>query len=266
MPYPYQNLAASLVATAPSPATSGTSVTVTATEGALFANPATAGAYPVTLWPDGTLPTALTAEIALVTAKSGDVLTITRAQESTTARSVATGWRIAASLTKAMMAESSGMLFPVSFTAFGLAITSLNFGSPNRCFTVVNAGTSAAVTKIGFHVVTSLGNIDVGVISCTGAPAEGIPVTRKASTGSIACPAAGYAEVSLAVTINRGDHFALANDTGTANFLSCNSGNYGSNFFKGMSGFADGGAAFPIASTLSAWSPTPQRVPIMKGI
>lgn len=103
MPYPYQNLAASLVATAPSPATSGTSLVVTSGEGAIFADPATVGAYPVTLWPDGQLPTALNAEIALVTAKSGDTLTITRAQESTTARSVAVGWRVAASLTRAMM-------------------------------------------------------------------------------------------------------------------------------------------------------------------
>lgn len=93
---PIANFAASLVATAPSPATSGTTVTVTSGDGARFPDPATLGPYNVVMVPVGTAPEDFytDAEIARVTAKSGDTLTITRAQEGTTARSVATGWLI----------------------------------------------------------------------------------------------------------------------------------------------------------------------------
>jgi hypothetical protein len=87
---PLTNLAASLVATAPSPATSGTSLVVTTGEGALF--PTTAF-YAVAHDP-AVLPTSLTAEIVKVTARSTDTFTITRAQRGTTAKSIAVGWRI----------------------------------------------------------------------------------------------------------------------------------------------------------------------------
>ena len=93
----HTNLAVSLVATAPSPATSGTSLVVTTGEGANFPDPATTqfGPYNVLIWPAGTIPTKTNAEIVRVTAKSTDTLTITRAQESTTARTVVVGDQIA---------------------------------------------------------------------------------------------------------------------------------------------------------------------------
>lgn len=91
----HKNFALSLVAVAPTPATSGTSLTVTAGEGAGFP----AVPFNATLAPPSGVPTRANAEIVRVTARSGDVLTITRAQEGSTARSVQIGDLIAATIT-----------------------------------------------------------------------------------------------------------------------------------------------------------------------
>ena len=75
----YSNLAVSSVAAAPSPATSGTTLSVSAGHGARFPTVP----FNATVWPAGVLPDPTTAEIVRVTARSTDALTITRAQEST---------------------------------------------------------------------------------------------------------------------------------------------------------------------------------------
>lgn len=88
----HKNFAISTVATAPSPATSGTSLVVASGEGTLFP----AGQFNAVAWPaTDPNPTAANAEIVRVTARSTDTFTITRAQESTSAKSIAVGWNIA---------------------------------------------------------------------------------------------------------------------------------------------------------------------------
>jgi hypothetical protein len=92
---PYKNLALAIVATAPSPATSGTTLTLTAGQGAYLPTPPfNATAFDVKVY-----PTPANAEIVRVTAKAGDVLTIVRAQEGTTARAIVAGDAIAATFT-----------------------------------------------------------------------------------------------------------------------------------------------------------------------
>ena len=86
-----KNFAYSLVATAPSPATSGTSLVVTAGQGSYF--PATP--FDATIWPSGAQPLNTNAEIVRVTNVSTDTFTITRAQYGTTAQSIAVGYQIA---------------------------------------------------------------------------------------------------------------------------------------------------------------------------
>lgn len=90
-----KNLAVSSVATAPSPATSGTSLVVSSGEGSRF--PTTP--FNATVWPDGELSDPVNAEIVRVTGISTDTLTIVREQESTTARSIVVGDLIAATIT-----------------------------------------------------------------------------------------------------------------------------------------------------------------------
>lgn len=84
------NFATSLVATAPSPATSGPSLVVTAGEGVRFP----AVPFYATVHPKNFVPTLDNAEAVLVTARTTDTFTITRAQKGTTAKSIDTTFRI----------------------------------------------------------------------------------------------------------------------------------------------------------------------------
>ena len=91
----HKNFAISAVATAPSPASSGTSLVVTAGQGSRFPTPP----FNATVWPSGATPDPSNAEIVRVTAISTDTLTITRQAESTSARSIVVGDQIAATIT-----------------------------------------------------------------------------------------------------------------------------------------------------------------------
>ena len=71
------NMGYSLVATAPSPATSGTTLTVTTGEGGRFTAPTQC-----TIGPVGVVLTPANSEIVRVTNVAGDVLTITRTSEA----------------------------------------------------------------------------------------------------------------------------------------------------------------------------------------
>lgn len=85
-----KDFATALIQTAPSPATSGTSLVLASAMGVRFpAVPFNAVAHP-----DGQLPTLDNAERVTVTAVSTDTLTIVRAQGNTTAKSIAAGWRL----------------------------------------------------------------------------------------------------------------------------------------------------------------------------
>ncbi|RMD71943.1 MAG: hypothetical protein D6822_02170, partial [Cyanobacteria bacterium J149] len=92
---PKANLVKGSVAVAPSPASSGTTFEMANSEATNFPDPATDGAYNILFKPQNTSPTLSNAEIARVTAKSvgssNTTFTITRAQEGTSARSVAVG-------------------------------------------------------------------------------------------------------------------------------------------------------------------------------
>ena len=91
----HKNFAVSAVATAPSPATSGTSLVVTAAQGTRFP----AVPFNATIWPTGEQPDPSNAEIVRVTAIATDTLTIARAEEGSSARTVVVGDQIAATIT-----------------------------------------------------------------------------------------------------------------------------------------------------------------------
>lgn len=100
----HKNFAYSLVATAPAPADTGTSLVVTATEGANFPTPP----FNVTIWPTAVQPLKSNAEVATVTGVSGDTLTIIRAQEGSSARTVVVGDQIAATITDKSLTDTEG--------------------------------------------------------------------------------------------------------------------------------------------------------------
>lgn len=102
----HTNLAYALVATAPSPATSGTSLVVTAGFGSTLGTPP----FNMTVWATGVAPTASNAEIVRVTNISTDTLTITRTQEGTSARAIIIGDQIAVTATAKVFTDIENFL------------------------------------------------------------------------------------------------------------------------------------------------------------
>lgn len=99
-----KNFAYSTIATAPSPASSGTTIVVASGGGSLFPT----APFNATVWPVSSAPLASNAEIVRVTTKSTDTFTITRAQESSSARSIVVGDQIAATITKKTLTDIAG--------------------------------------------------------------------------------------------------------------------------------------------------------------
>lgn len=102
----HANFAYGTVLTAPSPATSGTSLVLQSGQGTLFPT----APFNIVIWPAGVAPLASNAEIARCTAKSTDTLTITRAQEGTSARAVVVGDQVAAAITKKTLTDIEASL------------------------------------------------------------------------------------------------------------------------------------------------------------
>lgn len=100
---PTKNFAITTVATAPSPASSGTTLVVATGDGAKFPAPSTDGAFNVIIFPEGEQPDASNAEIVRVTGRTTDTLTITRTQEGTSARTIGTGDIVMLGLTDKMI-------------------------------------------------------------------------------------------------------------------------------------------------------------------
>jgi hypothetical protein len=104
----HKNFAYSLVATAPSPATTGTSLIVTAAQGALFP----AVPFNLTVWPALSQPFSTNAEIVTVTAIATDTFTIVRQAEGTSARTIIIGDQVAATITQRTLNDGEGELAP----------------------------------------------------------------------------------------------------------------------------------------------------------
>jgi hypothetical protein len=100
----HKNFAVSAVATAPSPAASGTSLVVTAGEGTRFP----AVPFNAVVCPVNERPTPANAEVVRVTARSTDTLTITRAQEDSSARTIGVGDLIFAAITAKTLKDVEG--------------------------------------------------------------------------------------------------------------------------------------------------------------
>jgi len=106
VPDAHKNFAYSTVATAPSPGVSGTSLVVAAGDGVKFPTPP----FNVTIWPIGVIPLTTNAEIARCTAISTDTLTLARAQEGSSARTVIIGDQVAATITAKTLTDVENQL------------------------------------------------------------------------------------------------------------------------------------------------------------
>lgn len=143
-----KNFAYSLVATAPSPATSGTSLVVTAGQGSYFP----AAPFDATIWPAGVQPTNSNAEIVRVTAVSTDTFTITRAQYGTTAQSITAGYQIAQTVDAnllSQLAPLSGATFTGEVSVPDIKVTGLT-GATASSSRLVGTTTSGSPTTGSF--------------------------------------------------------------------------------------------------------------------
>lgn len=130
-----KNFAYGTVLTAPSPATSGTSLVLNSGQGALMP----AVPFPAVIGPIGVQPTAANAEIVTVTGIATDTLTIVRTAEGSSARTVIVGDQLAAVMTAELRSQStffdSKSATDQSFTLKGstdhIVQESLNVGSGN---------------------------------------------------------------------------------------------------------------------------------------
>ena len=134
------------VATAPSPAISGTTLTLAAD----FLNVAGSQLVPpynATVYPPGSSPTSANAETIRVTADTAGALTIVRAQEGTSAQAVAVGWVVenVASVKTFTDIEGSFVAAPAIFTATGANTwTPSTTGSALFAATLVGGGGGGA--------------------------------------------------------------------------------------------------------------------------
>lgn len=165
MPDLHTNFAVSLVATAPSPATTGTSLVVTAGQGTRFPDPG-AGAYNAIIWPAGELPTPANAEIVRITDVATDTLTITREQEGSSARTVVVGDQIAVSITKKSFTDienaiaarvfNSAVIGVANTTVVALTFDSERYDSDALHSTSSNTGRLTAPIAGKYHIGTSV--------------------------------------------------------------------------------------------------------------
>lgn len=195
-PDAHANLAYSTVLTAPSPATSGTSLVVQSGDGAKFP----AVPFNATVWPISQQPTTTNAEIVRVTNISTDTLTITRTQESTSARTIGVGDQIAATITKKTLTDIetltvggdlTGTLPNPTLAAVGSATGPLGTSTRTPAVTIDTKGRVTALTDQAI------------ALTATGDATGTLPgaLTLKNTGGGAAGPI-GDATHSSAVTVD----------------------------------------------------------------
>ena len=192
-----KNFAYSLVATAPSPATSGTSLVVTAGQGSYF--PSTP--FDATIWPAGVQPTNSNAEIIRVTAVATDTFTITRAQYGTTAQSIAVGYQIAQTVDANLLnqlAPLSGATFTGEVVVPDLKITGLT-GATASSSRLVGTTTSGPPVSGTFAVGDMVIDQTATIWFCTsaGTPGTWINVTANSLVVRSATATAGAGEFTI---------------------------------------------------------------------
>lgn len=156
----HKNFAYSTVATAPSPATSGTSLVVSSGDGAKFP----LIPFNATVWPVGVQPTTANAEIIRVTGISTDTFsTIVRAQEGTSARSIQVGDQISANITAKVLqdVETIGYLGyaqrTTTFTTSSTSATQITSLSATVTIPALSAYRAIKITGFGRDIFSGTG-------------------------------------------------------------------------------------------------------------
>ena len=167
----HKNFAYSTVATAPSPATTGTSLTLQTGDGAKFPT----APFNVVIWPTGAQPTTANAEIARCTGVATDTLTIVRGQESTAARTVVVGDQIAVAITTKIFTDletgyAGSISFPANESVKRITITDSNVATTSKIIFSVRRADVLEVSDPGWIYVANIvtqsnGSFDVMIVA-----------------------------------------------------------------------------------------------------
>lgn len=160
---------------------------------------------------------------------------------------------------------SSGLPFGFVVTADPAnANTTASIGLANRTI-YQRVVSGATITKVAIDVTTSAGNIAISVHSNTGSGRTSAPGTRLATTGAVACPAVGYAEISLgaSVVVAAGDWIGIGGDNATTAFRGFGNALLASDLFAGRSGYA---SDYPAPNPPSAITNGLGRAPLVIGV
>lgn len=143
------------------------------------------------------------------------------------------------------------------------ASTARTWPLANRCVYNRVSG-SGPVSSIRIRVVTSSGNISVGHYTSSASGIAGRAQTRQVTSGAVACPASGSADVSLgaSTTVGAGDWFAMSCDNTTASFAA-NAAPSGSNLLPGFEMYQS--SAHPCPSTATDFG-VGGYTPVMQGV
>lgn len=196
---PHKNFATTTVATAPSPATTGLSLSVAAGEGALLPS----GTFNATVWAANQKPTAANAEIVRAT-RTVDTLAIVRAQEGTVARSIVVGDQISAGITAKTITdiESSGdwVLVATQVVVNGVFLYDfLNLGGYTEVMVVIDdlarSGAVASYVQVSSNNGSSFLNTTADYLGVDTAGVETGVVGVSFFTGSVTAARSGRVHI-----------------------------------------------------------------------
>src|SRR3990172_6513068 len=208
----HKNFAYSTVATAPSPAASGTSLVVAAGDGAKFPTVP----FNATVWPVSVQPTTANAEIVRVTTISTDTFTITRTQESTSARTIVVGDQIAATITEKTLTDVES-IFPRKYKSGLYYLTNPVLASDTTGAATLNqvsyhpfpVGEALTIDRItcGVQAAGAAGSVvRLGIYNDT----DGMPDTLLLDAGTVAGDSTGYKEITVSQALTRGTLYWIA--------------------------------------------------------
>lgn len=223
---PVKNFAISRVATAPSPADSGTTLVVETGDGALFPDPSASGAYNVVIYPNGEQPTSTNAEIVRVTARTSDTMTITREQESTSARTVAEGDIVMLGITAKVVSDLSTAVTGVVTETGTQTLTNKTIDGDLNTIQDLPYSSIKGVAWTSF--VPSWTNLTVGAGTNVGAYCQiGKTVHFWVKFILKSGSAVGAAEVKLTLPVTRASGYAGGEFIGLTKYLDAGTATFG---------------------------------------
>lgn len=219
----HRNLSIGTIHLAPIPSTSGTSLTLVTGQGAFFQPN-----NPCTLIPAGLQPTPANAEIGYITDVTGDALTITRAQEGSTARSVDAGWVVIAGPTAKTFMDIESVLTTLKTKLDGIATgATQNASDADLRDRTTHTGSQAISTVTGLQTAldtkAATTYVDAGDTASrarsnhTGTQTSST-ISDFTSAVSSAAPVQSVAGKTGTVTVTKGD-VGLGNADNTSDLL-----------------------------------------------